>query len=265
MTDNLKNISNSNQPYVIIVIPCYDEAARLDTDQLINFQLPEYRLEFLFVNDGSRDTTLQLLENIRAAATLTQVNILDLPANGGKAEAVRQGFMCAFEKAPDFIGFWDADLATPLDEIARFCNILNTQPAIDMVFGARVQLLGRTIERKFYRHYFGRVFATAVSIALNLPIYDSQCGAKLFRVSPIAQRVFADPFLSRWVFDVEIIARFKKMLAAEGIEVAPKIYELPLYRWRDIHGSKLRLIDGFRAYIDLAKIYRAYLQKIPPK
>ena len=208
------------QPYVIIVVPCFDEAGRLDTEKFLELPPPGYRLEFLFVNDGSKDNTLQMLESLREQAP-DRIDVLDVQPNSGKSEAVRRGIVHALRKSPDYVGFWDADLATPLAEIQRFCEILDTHPQVDMVFGARVKLLGRTIVRKVYRHYFGRVFATAVSVMLTLPIYDSQCGAKIFRVTDTMRQVFAKPFLSRWVFDVEIITRFKKHFGENGVEVAP--------------------------------------------
>jgi glycosyltransferase involved in cell wall biosynthesis len=252
--------NTSTTPYVIIVVPCYNEANRLEVERFVNFQLPDHRLEFLFVNDGSQDDTFKILKTLRLLAP-EQIDVLDLQPNRGKAEAVRQGFLKAIEKSPDYVGFWDADLATPLEEIPRFCEILDNQPDLDMVFGARVKLLGRNIQRKAYRHYFGRVLATAVSLVLDLPIYDSQCGAKLFRVHNALHQAFATPFLSRWVFDVEMVARFKKILAGQGLEVGSRIYELPLREWKDVGGSKLHLKDGFLAYLDLWKIYKTYLRK----
>jgi dolichyl-phosphate beta-glucosyltransferase len=164
-------------PSVIIVIPCYNEADRLAVETLVAFQLPRRRVELVFVNDGSRDGTLRVLEAMHTYSP-EHIGVVNLVRNGGKAEAVRQGVVQALERSPDYVGFWDADLATPLTELAPFCDVLDTRPAVQMVLGSRVKLMGRAIERKAHRHYFGRVFATAASLALDLPIYDTQCGAK---------------------------------------------------------------------------------------
>jgi hypothetical protein len=120
-----------------------------------------------------------------------------LPANVGNPEALRQGILHAFEAGPDYIGYWDADLATPLEVIPAFCELLDARPDLEMVFGARVHMLGRTIERKALRHDFGRVFATAASVVLGPSVYDTQCGAKLFRAMPAIKSLFLDPFATR--------------------------------------------------------------------
>lgn len=241
---------------LILVIPCYNEANRLAVDVLATWTLPGYQIHLLLVNDGSTDATLQTLEALRERAP-ERIEVLDLQPNRGKAEAVRQGMLHALDQRPNYAGFWDADLATPLAEVPRFLAVLDQQPGIDMVFGARVKLLGRLIERKVYRHYYGRILATAISILLNLGIYDSQCGAKLFRVTEDTRAIFATPFLSRWLFDVEIIARYGRI--SRPRKVADTIYEMPLHQWRDIGHSKVRPRDAFLAYRDLARIYIRYL------
>ena len=167
------------------------------------------RVEFLFVNDGSTDRTRQLLEQL-VADDPERFSLLDLDRNRGKAEAVRRGMIAAFERRPDFAGFWDADLATPLGEIPTFIEVFETRSEVDLVFAARVRLLGRSISRNPGRHYFGRVGATLISSSLGLAVYDTQCGAKLFRTEDAIAALFAEPFISRWIFDVEIIARLVK-------------------------------------------------------
>jgi glycosyltransferase involved in cell wall biosynthesis len=243
---------------VAVVVPCFNEEHRLDRQAFRDFTLPDGEVQFWFVNDGSRDQTLRVLEQLRDENP-GRYQVVDLARNRGKAEAVRQGVVAALETSPEFTGFWDADLATPLSQLPGFLATFASRPEIEMVFGARVRLLGREISRRPSRHYFGRVGATLISSSLGLAVYDTQCGAKLFRVSPDLRAVFATPFLSRWLFDVEIIARFVERWGRD--RAARSIYELPITEWHDVHGSKVRSTDFLRALKDLARIHRAYRRK----
>jgi glycosyltransferase involved in cell wall biosynthesis len=246
---------------VKIVIPCYNEESRLDISVFRDFTNSTHSITFLFVNDGSTDKTLSILESL-VASDPGKFALLNLPRNWGKAEAVRQGILSAIDSHPDYVGFWDADLATPLEAIARFLEMAESRPELEMIMGSRVKLLGRRIERRRSRHYLGRCFATAVSAVLGLEVYDTQCGAKLFRASSGTRALFLQPFLSRWIFDVEIIARLIR--ARRGSELKQPeqvIYEFPLTEWRDVPGSKLRSSDFFRAAWELARIRNCYFGK----
>ena len=132
---------------------------------------------------------------------------------------MRRGLVLACESGAERVGYLDADLAraTPPHEIRRLARVMSTGTA-QVVFGARVALLGHEIERSAIRHYLGRVFATLASTTLRLAAYDTQCGAKLFRVTPTLIDAIGTPFLSRWAFDVELIGR---MLC--GSETTPPI------------------------------------------
>ena len=245
---------------VAIVIPCYNEAKRLKVSKFKEYAEADRSHLFVFVNDGSCDATLSVLQDLHRDHP-QHCAYIDLPRNLGKAEAVRRGLLSAFDARPDFAGYWDADLATPLEAIPAFCELLESRPEIDMAFGARVRLLGRAIERSPLRHYLGRVFATAASLTIGLPIYDTQCGAKLFRVSPLVRSLFQQPFMTRWLFDVEIIARL--IQACRRNHLRPPnglIYELPLQAWTDVAGSKVKPLDFFKSFFDLARIYWTYLR-----
>jgi dolichyl-phosphate beta-glucosyltransferase len=170
---------------------------------------------------------------------------------------VRTGLLAALGAGCDQVGYWDADLATPLRAIQTFRTVLDERPVTEMVLGSRVRLLGRRIQRRPLRHYLGRVFATAASLVLRIPVYDTQCGAKLFRASPWLREVLRTPFRSRWIFDVELIARFlDQMPAAAGDTVDDLLYELPLVEWEDVGSSRVRARDFARAAIDLLVIHR---------
>jgi glycosyltransferase involved in cell wall biosynthesis len=244
---------------VSLVIPCYNEALRLDVQQFREYLAGNSQTRLVFVDDGSSDATVAVLEQLRTGYE-DCAEILRCGKNKGKAQAVRLGVTYALDNfQQEIVGYWDADLATPLEAGGCFLGVLDCRPKIEMVFGSRVKLLGRHVQRRAARHYLGRVFATVVSQMLRLPIYDTQCGAKLFRVTSKTRQVFAEPFLSKWVFDVEIIARYLNLYRNDPKHLEQIIYEYPLETWVDIPGSKVRPKDFLKALQDLFRIKRKYL------
>ncbi len=242
----------------IVVVPCYNEATRLDLLAFDGFLTRSCDVSLLLVDDGSTDETPRVVEQLRGMHP-RQVMTLRLGANVGKAEAVRRGVHLALRRRPAMVGYWDADLATPLESIPRFQALLRERPELTLVMGSRVALLGRRIRRRWTRHLLGRAFATAASLALGLSVYDTQCGAKLFRVTPETAELFRQPFGTRWVFDVEILARLVAS-SRSGARLAAErsIYEYPLDEWRDVHGSRLTTVDIAVAALDLAAIHWRY-------
>jgi glycosyltransferase involved in cell wall biosynthesis len=238
---------------VVLVVPCYEEAGRLDASAFLDCAETRPGLRFVFVDDGSRDATPQVLAALRDKAG-GRVEVLTLPANAGKAEAVRHGVLHALASDAELVGFWDADLATPLAELDRFVAAFRADPALELLLGSRVRMLGHAIDRNPLRHYFGRVAATIVSNLLGIAVYDTQCGAKLFRAGEPLRRVFAPPFLTRWIFDVEILARWLEQRRADPSTVERHVRELPVSVWRDVEGTRLRAGDFLRVPVDLLRI-----------
>ena len=239
-----------------LVVPCYNETHRFRPDEFLQLVRSRSDIALLFVDDGSTDETSVLLADILVRGD-GQVSVLTLPENVGKARAVQSGVLAAFEKQPEFVGYWDADLSTPLTALTDFLQVLEAHPEIDIVMGARVRLLGRQINRNAVRHYCGRAFATAVSLALGVGVYDTQCGAKVFRANGLVRQAFNAPFRSKWIFDVEILDRYMAYVAATGKASAEsRICELPLRTWTDVPGSKLSPGHTVRAIWDLAVIWR---------
>ncbi|MFN7728746.1 MAG: glycosyltransferase [Bdellovibrio sp.] len=234
-----------------LVIPCYNEENRLKSDALLAFLAHAPDFELLLVDDGSQDGTWDLIQKLTLQNP--RAKGLRLEKNQGKAEAVRRGVNQALQN-PDlqFVGYFDADLATPLEESHRMTKYLNEQAFYQMILGSRLKKLGNQIDRKWSRHLLGRLFATAVAQILKLPVYDTQCGAKLFR-APIAHELFKEPFVSPWFFDVEILARH---LANNGS--ANQIFEMPLKKWVHQPGSKLKPSDYLRVPWELLKIWHHY-------
>jgi glycosyltransferase involved in cell wall biosynthesis len=243
---------------VALVVPCYDEARRLDVKAFRDFAASRPWLRFVFVDDGSRDATRELLASL-CREPHGRCALVALDRNRGKAEAVRAGMLSALAGPATLVGFWDADLATPLVELERLRACFAADPDLEIALGSRVRLLGHRIERSELRHWFGRIAATCVSQILRLPVYDTQCGAKLFRASPALREVFAEPFLTRWEFDVEILARWLELRRRDGAaDPAARIRELPLLEWRNVADSRLRPRDFVRAPLELARLWRRH-------
>jgi dolichyl-phosphate beta-glucosyltransferase len=235
----------------LVVVPCYNEAQRLDVESFATLARSD-RLRLLFVNDGSTDDTGRVLATLEDSTS--NVEVLDLPRNVGKAEAVRLGLARGVELRAPIIGYYDADLATPPHELLRLLDVLESRGDLSVVTAARVALLGRRIVRRRSRHYLGRVFATMAAVVLRLVVYDTQCGAKLFRVTPAFVAATATPFRSRWIFDVELFGRLLR--GTDSAEPVPPsaFQEVPLWEWHHISGSHLGAREMARALLDLAML-----------
>lgn len=231
-----------------VVVPCFDEAERLDGHAFA--RLAQHVTEVIFVDDGSTDATPQVLADL--ARHHPGIDVLTLPRNVGKAEAVRLGMLAAIDRGSSVVAYLDADLATPVPELVRLIELLEAQPDRTAVLGSRVALLGHTVRRRPVRHYLGRFYATAASLALGVAVYDTQCGAKVFRVGDPLRTALADRFRDRWSFDVELLARL--LAAADGAD--EPILEVPLREWHDIPGSSVGLRQGARALVALAGVRR---------
>ncbi|MDR3228942.1 MAG: glycosyltransferase [Puniceicoccales bacterium] len=251
----------------LVTVPCYNEAQRLKLPLFAEFAAAN-DVAFLFVNDGSTDETGSLLDAAVAAAPTGDLHVLHLAQNAGKAEAVRRGMLWTLENTDAaFLGFWDADLATPLGDINNFVEKLRGEDgeagergeggerggSYEIVTGLRLARLGCKVERRRLRHYLGRFFATCVSEMLRVPVYDSQCGAKLFKRALIGA-LFGEPFATRWFFDVEVLARYIDLVGVSQTKAC--VCEYPLHEWTDVGGSRLKLTDFFKAPWELLKIAR---------
>jgi dolichyl-phosphate beta-glucosyltransferase len=234
-----------------VVIPCFNEAARLNNAALLEL-LAEQNLGIVLVDDGSDDGTRELIFKIQQVNS--DVEVLVLQHNVGKAEAVRRGMNHALTLGAEVIGYLDADFATPPCDMLVLFRQLDLRD-VSVCLGSRWLHLGARIDRSSFRHYGGRLFATAASAVLKINVYDTQCGAKVFRVSENLVRALSEPFLSRWAFDVELIGRLLNDPNAGYSE--QDFIEVPLQQWNDIKGSKIGFLDMVTATFELLLIKRA--------
>lgn len=247
MTDKIK---------LCIVIPCYNEEKRLDVKQFSNFIKNQESVILCFVNDGSKDKTLAVLEDLKSQYP-SKTEVISAEKNLGKAEAVRLGVLhCNATFNHEKIAYLDADLATSLEECLEISELVRKETIF--AFGSRIAKLDSKIVRKYYRFLIGRIVATFISKQLNLIVYDTQCGCKIFE-REISTKIFSTEFISKWLFDVEIFHRFLAIFGKDKLKVIAK--EVPLKSWIDFDESKVKMTYFFKLWLDLYQIKKHYHKK----
>lgn len=238
---------------LIIVIPSYNESKSLRKKKFFSFLNSHKNVAICFVNDGSTDTTMSILKGYEKELP-TQICVFDCPKNLGKAGATFKGMnFCSENFSFNKIAYIDADLATSLKECYRVSNKLKGK--LTFVFGSRIKKLGSKIERSTFRFLTGRIIATFISRILALGVYDTQCGVKVF-TKELSILVFNKPFISKWLFDVEIF--FRIIIVYGRKEAVIKMKEISLNKWVDKGDSKVKMSYFFKLWIDLLKINKAY-------
>ncbi len=239
-----------------IIVPCFNEERRLDMGAFQEYIFSHKEVGFCFVDDGSHDGTYGI---IRKAASCfpKQVTTKRLLQNSGKGEAIRTGInhVLSTQKASRYLGYWDADLATPLEEIDSLLDTLKEGRPYLVASGSRITRMGASIQRTFLRYADGKLFSFLASVVLGLRFRDTQCGAKLFEQT-LAERVFQKPFLSSWAFDVEIFARIRSLYGKANTRKI--VCEVPLHSWKEVSGSKITYSSQLRMLFDLLRIFLHY-------
>jgi glycosyltransferase involved in cell wall biosynthesis len=230
------------------LIPCYNESQRLDVDRYRRLVLANSNIDFYLLNDGSTDNTLYVLNQVSQGNS--NVHVKDFTPNQGKAGVIRAGMLELVDSDYAYVGFLDADFATPFEEFKRLLEIVETE-GYDIIFGSRVKLKGWQIERNPIRHWFSRIVLTIIDTLFKLEIYDTQCGCKIFK-REVIQLCFEEKFVTKWLFDIEIFIRY--------LRNSSKIYikEIPLNRWKEIKGSKLKIGDFLQVPLNIFQLYRRY-------
>jgi glycosyltransferase involved in cell wall biosynthesis len=227
---------------ISVVIPAYNEERRIGASlTAITSYLDrgQENYEIVVVDDGSRDATAAAVEHAQTAAG-GRVRLLRMPENRGKGAAVRAGVLAS--RGAEVL-FSDADLATPIEELAKLRACLSN--GCDIAVGSRA-LDGSDIRVRQHpaRELMGRTFNVLVRTLLLGGIRDTQCGFKLFR-GPAARELFAAAKVDGFAFDVEIL-----LLARPRYRVA----EVPVV-WRHVEQSKVSPgRDAARMLVDVLKL-----------
>ena len=242
---------------MVIVIPCYNEYERIDKDAFVTFLNNNRECTILFSDDGSTDNTLQVLEEIRELDR-SRVHIYALDKNMGKAEAIREAVLYSYRSGIKFskIAYLDADLSVSLEECFSIGNVLSDK--VLFAFGSRILKIDTDIRRKKFRHLSGRIIATIISGMLGIPVYDTQCGCKVID-RDLADKIFEEEFISKWLFDVELFFRIINLYSREEIRTLSR--EIPLKSWIDAGDSRVKLSYFFKMWHDFYLIKKRYHEK----
>lgn len=240
-----------------IVIPCFNEYNRLPMDAFREFLSVRDDVVLCMVDDASTDGTQKRIETLKREFG-DRVVLLRNSVNSGKAASVRKGVLHSYENdLAQATAYLDADLAVSLQECFSYVPYLKEKK---LVFASRILRIGSRIERRFSRFLIGRIIATAISNILQLKVYDTQCGCKVFR-SDIIPILFDAPFQSKWLFDVEIISRFiNHYTLPASLEL---MEEIPVKQWIDRGESKVRITYFFRLWVDLFRIRKQHRAQMP--
>jgi len=240
-----------------VVIPCYDEEERLLSKEFTDYISTNTGYHLCFVNDGSKDDTLRVLNDLRKGRE-DFITVYDCEKNGGKAEAVRLGMLHMAKRDDlDYIGFLDADLSTDLRDFDDLVKTIETTD-FKIVSGSRISRMGANITKESARKIISMTINFIIRKILGMDFKDTQCGAKIFS-KDVIELSFREKFVTQWIFDVEI---FKRMTLYFGTETAKTyICEQPLKRWIHADGSKLSMKDSVKIVGQLAQIAWVYRGK----
>lgn len=226
-----------------VVIPCYNEAGRLEPLEALIEAQAALGWEWIFVDDGSADDTVARLEAF-AIRSRAEVRVLRQEKNRGKGAAVRTGVLAARRPC---VGYIDADLAASPLQFRAFLEDADILAGRCLLLGIRLLTESRRVKRSPLRHLLGRVYQTYLSNVTGLTVYDTQCGFKLLQTAR-AKEIFAELRCPGFAFDAELILLAKWKWGME-------IREEPI-AWEERHESRVRPWTAARMFVDILAIQR---------
>ncbi|WP_340200532.1 glycosyltransferase [Ascidiimonas sp. W6] len=236
-----------------IIIPCFNEEKRLQKKVFKEFIKTHQNYHLCFVNDGSKDNTLKVLKQLKEESA-ENISILNLSLNKGKSFAILEGTKHLYlNHKLDQLGFLDADLSTSLDEYHQMNQQLENTANCDFICGTRGE--NTKIVKSYVRKVISGTAKYVIRTTFGLPFEDTQCGAKIFKAA-IIPYIFNKPFLSKWLFDIELFIRCINKTKEEGSR--GEIHQFELKDWQAVGESRLRKRDFVLAFKDISAIYFAY-------
>jgi glycosyltransferase involved in cell wall biosynthesis len=230
------------EPFYSIVIPAYNEGARLGAtlEKVLTYLHQQgWDAEVIVVNDGSRDNTAEIVRSF--AAKDPALRLVENPGNRGKGYSVRNGMLNARGRV---VLFSDADLSSPIEEAPKLFQALEN--GADIAIGSRwLRAETQTQRQPLHRQLFGRIFNLLLRLTLGLKFKDTQCGFKAFK-QRAAQTIFPLQKIERWGFDPEILFLARKF----GL----KVEEIPV-AWGHSGDTRINpVLDGARMFQEMLHI-----------
>ncbi len=231
-----------------LAIPCFNESQRIDFAYFdILSRISEIQL--FFIDDGSIDSTGDLLKKL-SFQNSDKMFVLTNNTNMGKTKSIIKCWRQIIDRDLTHIGFLDADGATSLDDVIRIVSLIETKNSFDAIWGSRVKLSGRKIDRKLVRHILGRLIHLSTKQLYKQEIYDTQAGIKVFKITEDLKKVvLSGVFKSKWFLELELLCLLEKN------KVVLKIWEEPLNNWNDVPGSKIKLRNFFEIVWNITRLY----------
>lgn len=235
---------------ILIVVPCYNEAIRFNSDYFNKLiKIPD--TIWLFINDGSTDNTGELLQKY---SQRKNTMYLTNKKNLGKSKTLVRGFQYAFRQygALAWVGFLDSDGAFHVSDVQGMIKHTSSKrlTAYNAVYSSRVKMAGRIIKRKPIRHVISRLITTGFGLIWPDIPYDTQSGFKLYRITNEFKLLFLQSFKTRWFFDIELSIKYSRYQ-----KINLKVWEVPVFLWVDIQGSKINLKEGVRLSFEILYIF----------
>jgi dolichyl-phosphate beta-glucosyltransferase len=239
-----------------LIVPLYNESRRINIKEYEAFLSKNEHVKIIFVNDASVDNTLEILRTIQPLYH-RQVEILSNLSNLGKGEAIRKGIIHVLETSlATQVAFMDADLSIPISDLIKFSNTLEASDA-SAVIGVRDLSDINHIKRTFSRKYLSYLFRYYVRMVFRLKIIDTQCGAKIFK-REMAQRLFLQPFQTRWLSDLELLLRLQDYCYSKSLDFSAQLIPIPVTYYEDKTGSKFNFFERLRTSYDLVRLSMQY-------
>ena len=237
---------------ILVIIPCYNEYERLKLKYFKQHLDSNKNHLFLFVDDGSSDGTIKKLNGLKIENP-NQINVYALTKNKGKGRAIREAVInyCQYQNV-DYVGFIDADLAIPLSQINKlYDSIKKSNKKIAITSRNKVSGVIKYKENpSFFRKTLSKISNLVIRNLFSINVTDTQCGCKLFS-KEIIKELYDKPFISSWLFDLEILLRYNKL------NFSP-VQEVQLDRLNENSSSQFTKKDLFKLGIETIKIFFHY-------